>query len=97
MKALAVAYPIATITVIVGTANHFVLDALGGAAVFGIAVMAERELRRWREQRALRRMTDDAPDAPKAIHEPSGADLSARHGEAVPAGRGAKPSGGRAP
>lgn len=58
IKALAVAYPIATVTVIISTANHFVLDAVGGAAVFVMALMAERELRRWREYR----MTSSAPE-----------------------------------
>lgn len=33
-KALAVAYPVATVTVVVITANHYFLDAVGGAAVF---------------------------------------------------------------
>jgi hypothetical protein len=33
-KALAVAYPIVTILVVVITANHYLLDAVGGAAVF---------------------------------------------------------------
>ncbi|WP_193553412.1 bifunctional glycosyltransferase 87/phosphatase PAP2 family protein [Streptomyces orinoci] len=33
MKALGMLYPLLTFTVIVGTANHYVLDALGGATV----------------------------------------------------------------
>ncbi len=36
-RALAVAYPIVTLVAIVVTANHFWLDALGGAVVFGLA------------------------------------------------------------
>jgi hypothetical protein len=37
MRALGLAYPIGTLIVIVGTANHFVLDAVGGAAIVAIA------------------------------------------------------------
>src|SRR5204863_6174121 len=33
-KALAVFYPVATVTVIVGTANHYFLDAVAGFFVF---------------------------------------------------------------
>lgn len=65
IKVLALSYPIATATVIVGTANHFVLDALGGAAVFGAALAAERGLRQWRQFRALRRIT--AVDSPPHV------------------------------
>jgi hypothetical protein len=36
LRVLAVAYPIGTLMVIVGTANHFVIDAVGGVAVLGI-------------------------------------------------------------
>jgi hypothetical protein len=41
-RALAVLYPIATITVVVVTANHFFLDALGGLAVFVIGYWIAR-------------------------------------------------------
>ncbi|MDT4914490.1 MAG: hypothetical protein QOC66_3618 [Pseudonocardiales bacterium] len=37
VRALGLAYPIGTLIVIVGTANHFVLDAVGGAAIVAIA------------------------------------------------------------
>jgi PAP2 superfamily len=40
LRILALLYPIATLLVIVGTANHFILDAVGGlivvAAGFGV-------------------------------------------------------------
>lgn len=41
-KALAIIYPVLTIVVILGTANHFILDAVGGAAALagGAAVSA---------------------------------------------------------
>jgi hypothetical protein len=40
VRVLGLVYPVATVTVIVGTANHFVLDAVGGAVVLvgGFAV-----------------------------------------------------------
>jgi len=41
-KALAVAYPIVTITVVVITGNHFLLDAVGGAVIFGVGYGAAR-------------------------------------------------------
>jgi hypothetical protein len=41
-KVLAVAYPFLTITVIVLTANHYVLDAVGGFMVLGIGYVVAR-------------------------------------------------------
>jgi PAP2 superfamily protein len=38
-KALAIAYPFFTMTVIVLTANHYIVDAFGGFAVLGIAFL----------------------------------------------------------
>jgi hypothetical protein len=35
------AYPVCTVLVIVGTANHFVLDAAGGALVLALAVAVQ--------------------------------------------------------
>jgi hypothetical protein len=52
MKALAIAYPIATIFVVVATGNHYFLDAVGGAVIFvvgyGIARVVTRAGRRGR-------------------------------------------------
>jgi hypothetical protein len=49
-KALAVAYPIVTIFVVVITGNHYVLDAVGGAVIFavgyGVARLVTRAGRR---------------------------------------------------
>jgi hypothetical protein len=46
MKVLAVAYPIATVFVVVATGNHYFLDAVGGAVIFlvgyGIARVVTR-------------------------------------------------------
>lgn len=45
-KALAVAYPLLTVFVIVITANHFFLDAPAGFAVLGVGYVAARALTR---------------------------------------------------
>jgi hypothetical protein len=45
-KALMVAYPFITLFVIVVTANHFILDAAGGVAVFGGGYLVGREITR---------------------------------------------------
>jgi hypothetical protein len=41
-KVLAVLYPVTTVTVIVVTANHYFLDAVGGFAVLGIGYVLSR-------------------------------------------------------
>jgi hypothetical protein len=47
-KALAVAYPIVTLFAIVVTANHFFLDAGGGALVFLVGLSVATAYARWR-------------------------------------------------
>jgi hypothetical protein len=44
VRIAAALYPLATLFVIVGTANHFVLDAVGGAAAVGVGFLVERSL-----------------------------------------------------
>jgi hypothetical protein len=46
-KALAVLYPFATLFAIVVTANHFFLDAVGGAVILGAGVLLARPVTRW--------------------------------------------------
>ncbi|MHB8465157.1 MAG: phosphatase PAP2 family protein [Acidimicrobiales bacterium] len=46
-RALVVLYPLVTLFAIVVTANHFVLDAVGGAAVLGAALLLARPVTRW--------------------------------------------------
>jgi hypothetical protein len=58
-KVLAILYPIGTVTSIVLTANHYVLDAVGGFIVLGIAYVAARLF-----TRAGRRTSDDTGPAP---------------------------------
>ena len=47
-KILAVAYPILTLTVIVVTANHFIIDAAGGLAIVGAGYLVARLVDRLR-------------------------------------------------
>jgi len=53
LKAVVVAYPVATLFAIVVTANHYWIDAVGGAAVFGLgyALASAWEARRAAKQR----------------------------------------------
>jgi len=50
-KALAVAYPVLTLFAIVVTANHYVLDAAGGAVVLGVAMILARPVTDWMVRR----------------------------------------------
>lgn len=49
-KILAVLYPILTLTVIVATANHFIIDAAGGLAIVGAGYLIARALDRVRHE-----------------------------------------------
>jgi hypothetical protein len=42
VRLLGALYPLATLFVIVGTANHFILDAVGGAVTLGLAIAIQR-------------------------------------------------------
>jgi len=64
IRTLAVLYPLCTLFVIVGTANHYVLDAVGGAVVVGIGFLAERLL-------SGRSPFGPLPAAPATAHVPS--------------------------
>ena len=44
VRTLGLAYPVATFLVIIGTANHFVLDAVGGVVVLGAGFLIQRIL-----------------------------------------------------
>ena len=45
-KALAIAYPVATVTVVVITANHYFLDGVGGAVIFIVGYALARAFTR---------------------------------------------------
>jgi hypothetical protein len=55
-----IAYPLLTLSAIVITANHYFLDAVGGAITFGVAI----GVLSWRERRSRRRAVDGAKPAP---------------------------------
>jgi hypothetical protein len=44
VRVLGALYPVATTFVVLGTANHYVLDAAGGVAVLGVGILIERLL-----------------------------------------------------
>jgi PAP2 superfamily protein len=44
IRALGLLYPVATFFVIIGTANHFVLDAVGGVVVLALGFLIQRVL-----------------------------------------------------
>ncbi len=62
VRVLAVAYPIGTTVVVIGTANHYLLDAVAGVAVMSAGIWLTR--RRW---------TCDCPD----LDRPAGAGAAA--------------------
>jgi hypothetical protein len=59
LKALVLAYPVATLFAIVVTANHFWLDAAGGVVVLGLGYLLGAA---W-DRRGPRRRTSTAPPA----------------------------------
>jgi PAP2 superfamily len=60
VRVLGALYPLATFFVIVGTANHYVLDAIAGAATMCVAVLIERVLT---GRRSFARPADEHADA----------------------------------
>jgi hypothetical protein len=50
-RALAIAYPILTLTVIVATANHYIIDAVGGLVILGAGYLVARWVERLRQPR----------------------------------------------
>ncbi|MFD0637607.1 phosphatase PAP2 family protein [Catenulispora yoronensis] len=64
VKALGIAYPVCTFAVILGTANHYVLDAVGGLVTLGIGFFLQRVLQ-GRPAFAPAPTTDGAAAVPK--------------------------------
>jgi hypothetical protein len=56
-KALAVLYPFVTLAAVVITANHFILDGVGGLAVLGLGWLISVAIDRQRQARAAVRQT----------------------------------------
>jgi hypothetical protein len=64
VRALAIAYPIFTLFAIVVTANHFWIDAAGGALILALGYVAGR----WWAER-VERTHRPAPDGERVLHE----------------------------
>ena len=62
-RLLAVLYPVATFFAIIITANHFWLDAVGGAVVLLIGWQLGTRLAIWNEHRIARELAVDVPEA----------------------------------
>lgn len=62
-KALVVAYPVVTVVAIVLTANHFVVDALAGFVVLGVAYLLARRFTRAGNSRAVPVIDGPAPSS----------------------------------
>jgi hypothetical protein len=55
---LGIAYPVVTLLVIMATANHFILDAVGGAAALGLGFLLQRA---WSGQPAVDQSVTQPP------------------------------------
>ena len=63
-KALAVVYPITTVTVIVVTADHYFLDAVAGFFVLGVGYVAARIFAAHGRRRHRSRRSHRSPQSP---------------------------------
>ncbi|MEO3973224.1 bifunctional glycosyltransferase 87/phosphatase PAP2 family protein [Streptomyces sp. CAU 1734] len=89
MKALGLVHPLITICVIVGTANHWILDALGGAVVIAAGFALTHVLAGRREL-----VTAAPPGAAKpAVPRPAAGPGAADGRSPVPAARAARGAG----
>ncbi|MGJ7418037.1 phosphatase PAP2 family protein [Streptomyces cinereoruber] len=86
LKALGVAYPLLTTVVVMGTANHYLLDAVAGAAVMGAGyLLAPHALRAVDRLRGTTGRTAGTGEAPPVVS--GGCETSA--GEHIPGQRSA--------
>ncbi|WP_329019400.1 phosphatase PAP2 family protein [Streptomyces sp. NBC_00690] len=87
MKTLAVAYPLITTIVVMGTANHYFLDAVAGAAVMGIGALLTRPAIRLAD-RVRQRFTRQPVTAATTVNSPVvGAGCQTAPGERIPGQR----------
>jgi uncharacterized membrane protein YfcA len=83
MKVLGVAYPLLTTLVVMGTANHYFLDAVAGAAVMGVGALLTRPAMRLADR--VRTRVLSAPSGSKSPIVSAGCETSA--GERIPGQR----------
>ncbi|MEE1937943.1 phosphatase PAP2 family protein [Streptomyces sp. TRM 70361] len=95
VRAAAVAYPLLTTVVVMGTANHYLLDAVAGAAVMGLGLLLTRPATRFAERLAgrLRRYAPAGP-AGGAVAAPEGPASAPVPAGAAGARSVSRPSGG---
>ncbi|WP_418961372.1 phosphatase PAP2 family protein [Streptomyces tritici] len=92
-KALGTAYPLLTVIIVMGTANHYFLDAVAGAGVMGLGLLLTAPFLRAAD-RLRARVTGGAVAAPAPIVT-GGCDTSA--GERIPGRRSAPSSADETP
>jgi hypothetical protein len=63
-RVLIVLYPIMTLFGIVVTANHYILDAVGGLVTLGVGYLLGRAISEWSERRRTARPEKVLVDAP---------------------------------
>jgi hypothetical protein len=86
MKTLAVAYPLLTTLVVMGTANHYFLDTVAGAAVMGVGALLTRTAMRLTDRaRARLGLAPAVPSGSKSSIVSAGCETSA--GERIPGQR----------
>jgi hypothetical protein len=83
LKTLGVAYPLLTAFVVMGTANHYFLDAVAGAAVMGLGALLTRPAMRLADR--VRTRLSDSPSGSKSSIVSAGCETSA--GERIPGQR----------
>ncbi|MCX4823304.1 phosphatase PAP2 family protein [Streptomyces sp. NBC_01142] len=83
MKTLGVAYPLLTTLVVMGTANHYFLDAVAGAAVMGIGALLTRPAMRLADRVRTRWVPSGSGVKPSIVS--AGCETSA--GERIPGQR----------
>ncbi|MFE9096323.1 phosphatase PAP2 family protein [Streptomyces sp. NPDC007264] len=96
-KAAGVAYPLLTAIVVMGTANHYFLDAVAGVAVMGVGLLLTRPVTRAADavRARLRPHTTTVTGVPRATGSPivsAGCQTSA--GERIPRQRTSRPEPG---
>lgn len=87
MKTLGVAYPLITVIVVMGTANHYFLDAVAGAAVMGVGALLTRPAMRF-ASRVRDRFTEQRTAAESSVGTPVvGGGCQTAAGERIPGQR----------
>jgi len=87
VRAAAVAYPLGTVVVVMGTANHYFLDAVAGAAVMGVGALLTTPVMRLadRIRALLSARSEKAVPRPESAIVSAGCETSA--GERIPGQR----------